>query len=538
MTMRQVTRWLPVVLVGAASVYVTWTWFVLDTQRQNKVLATGACAVLLAAALLLWAVFLSGWRWRTRGVLVAGVVVGALVAGALVRIDGVDGDLVPILAWRSAPSHDAQLAAEAASDTAAGAKAVTGGQSTKASGETSDVQSRPRAVTLNDYPQFLGPERRGTVQGVRLRRDWSDPPRELWRRPVGAGWSGFAIAASIAVTQEQRGDTEMVACYDLLSGEPLWTHSDVARYDTAIGGVGPRATPTVNANHVYTIGATGRLNCLRRDSGDLVWTHDIFAEHGGKTPAWGLSMSPLVRDDVVIVVAGGREDYFLVGYDATSGELAWHAGNERLSYSSPTLMTVAGRSQLVLLNHKSVTGHDPTSGARLWRAEWPGGQPKVAQPVQVNADAIVVSSGYGVGCALYRIEATGSGESQSFSVTQEWKSLSLKAKFTNFVHKDGFLYGLDDGIMTCVDVATGKRRWKRGRFGHGQMILVEDLLLVTTENGEVLLIAPSTDSLEELGRFRFTDGKTWNSPAFAAPYLLVRSHKEVACYELPLRQSD
>ena len=194
-------------------------------------------------------------------------------------------------------------------------------------------------------------------------------------------------------------------------------------------------------------------------------------------------------------------------------------------------MTLAGVPQVVILNHRSLAANDPETGVVLWSAAWPGKYPKVTQPVVLPGDRIVVSSGYGVGCALFQIRRQ---EGAGWSAEEVWKTLSLKAKFANFVQRDGFLYGLDDGIFVCVDGATGKRRWKRARYGHGQLILTDDLLVVFSEFGDVVLVEPTPQEHREVARLPVFERKTWNPPALAVPYLLVRNDEEAACYELPL----
>ena len=193
-------------------------------------------------------------------------------------------------------------------------------------------------------------------------------------------------------------------------------------------------------------------------------------------------------------------------------------------------MTLAGRRQLVVLNGASVSGHDPATGAVLWEQPFPREQPNVAMPLLLDPDRLLVSAGYGVGSKAYRVsEADG-----ALHATLEWESPRLKSKFANLLVHDGFVYGLDDGVLTCLDPATGERRWKGGRHGHGQLLLVAGLLLVQTEEGELVLVDPSPEGYRELTRFPALDGKTWNPPALAGSLLLVRNDREAAAYELPV----
>ena len=282
---------------------------------------------------------------------------------------------------------------------------------------------------------------------------------------------------------------------------------------------------------MYSLGATGLLNALDLETGKRLWTRDILADNDATNAGWGKSCSPLVVDGLVVVSAGGPDGKSLVAYDAETGDIVWQGGEDRSAYASPLVTTLAGRRQIVMLNANSVVAHDPADGRVLWSHPWPGGMPTVSQPLPLPEDRLLVSAGYGMGSKLFEIRSDASGE---LTASLRWETLRLKAKFANLLYHDGFVYGLDDGILVCLDPATGDLRWKRGRYGHGQLILVEDLLLVQTEKGEIVLVDPSPNELRELTRFRIMDGKTWNSPALAGPYLLVRTEQEAALFELPL----
>ena len=189
-----------------------------------------------------------------------------------------------------------------------------------------------------EFLQFLGATRNGAVAGTRVADDWAArPPKQLWRRPIGAGWSGFAVAGSVAVTQEQRGDREMVVAYSLADGLPMWSHGDVAHYESTIAGEGPRATPTISRGRVFTLGSTGLLNCLDLETGKAMWRRDIAADNDSPPPDFGRSSSPLIVDDLVVVSAGGSPGRSLVAYRRESGEPSWRAGDDLASYSSPVL---------------------------------------------------------------------------------------------------------------------------------------------------------------------------------------------------------
>jgi outer membrane protein assembly factor BamB len=506
-------RWWPALLVLAlAAGTLLWIWLGYGRQRQDRNIATALVVIATSFLLLLWCLFLSRLRWKIRLTTLGGVLGLALLSVALFRFHGVTGDLVPILQWRWEKSSPASL-------------------EERASALPRNAEPAVKSFT-NDWPQFLGPHRDCTIVQPALGRDWdAQPPQRLWLRSVGPAWSGFAVAGNRAITQEQRGEDEAVVCYELLSGTPLWSHTYPSHFQSPLAGEGPRATPTVAGRRVYALGATGILNCLDLATGKLVWSKDTLKDSQAKLNEWGMSCSPLVVGDLVVVSAGGKNNRSLVAYRADTGDFAWGAGNDGAGYSSPCRVTLAGVDQILIFNSGGVSAHDPATGTNLWKYHWPGGHPHVALPVHVPGDRLLVSSGYGTGSELLQVQRDTNG---ALSATRIWKSNRLKAKFTNLVHRDGFIYGLDDGIMACLDVSNGQQRWKEGRYGHGQEILVGNALLIAAESGDVLLLEPDPKESRELTRFSALKGKMWNPPALAGEYLLLRTEREAACYRLPL----
>ena len=509
-------RWWPAaVLVGLNVLALVWIWQVEETHTQNRNLQTLLAGIITGLLLLLWCLLFSRLRWQLRvGALAVVSLTGAGLAAAL-HISGVTGDLVPIVEWRWArhPTTPAPQPAPTPAPTTA-----------------TNAPAHPAPGTA-DWPRFLGPAGDATLPSIRLQRDWKQaPPQELWRHPVGPGWAGFAVAQGLALTLEQRGSEELVTCYDANSGRLQWVHADDARYATTIAGEGPRTTPTIDGDRVFALGATGILNCLDLQTGRRLWSTNVLVANGSKTPVWGLSGSPLVLGDRVIVSVGGTDHRSLVAYSKATGQFAWGAGDDAAGYSSPVVHELGGVSQILIFNHQSVAGHRADTGAWLWSYPWSTSHPHVANPVPIGSDRIVVSSGYGNGSEALQIQR---GTNGVWAARRVWKSLRLKAKFANFIHRDGLLYGLDDGILACLDAATGEQRWKEGRYGHGQMILAGSDLLLTAENGDVVLLDLQPGGPQELGRFTALTTKTWNSPALAGDRLFLRNDREAVCFRLP-----
>ena len=370
-------RWLPAAIIIALTILaIILLWSVDAPQRQWRVLLTVLVLMLWFLLMLLWLLFFSRLRWKVRLLAFGTVVLTILLSTTLFRVKGFSGDLVPLLEWRWS---------EKAAESLMGSTPTTlGGAS--------------------NYPQFLGPRRNGTVQGLKLARDWSErPPQLVWRQPIGAGWSAFAVVGNSAVTQEQRGEYEMVVCYDLMSGQEQWSHSDHDRYEATPAGVGPRATPTIVDDRVYTLGATGILNCLDLGTGERIWSEDILYDNDAELASWGMSGSPLVLEDLVVVSAGGEDGKSLVAYHKDTGERVWRAGSDPAGYSSPLITTLAGVPQILVFNYGSVAAHDPNDGQILWQHPWPTGTECISQPVPLPNDHLFVSSGYGIGCKLFQI---------------------------------------------------------------------------------------------------------------------------------------
>ncbi len=388
-----------------------------------------------------------------------------------------------------------------------------------------------RGFARVEWPGFRGPERDSIIRGVRIATDWSkSPPVALWRRPIGPGWSSFAVRGDLVYTQEQRGDDEVVSGYRLTTGEPVWRHRDAARFYAAEGGPGPLGTPTVHNGRVYTFGATGIVNALDAGTGAVMWSRNAGTDTGAKIPGWGFASSPLVVKDVVIVAASGR----LVAYDLATGNPRWVRTTGGGGYSSPHLATIDGLAQILLLSGGGVTSVVPADGIVLWQHSWMEGV-SIVQPALAAEGAVLVAGGDTMGGAGIRRLAVARGPA-GWTVEERWTSRGLKPYYNDFVVHKGHAFGFDGNILSCIDLENGERKWKGGRFGAGQMVLLpdQDLLLVLSEEGELALVSATPDKFTELARFKAIEGKTWNHPALVGDVLLVRNGEEMAAFRLSL----
>ncbi|MCE9556214.1 MAG: PQQ-like beta-propeller repeat protein [Planctomycetes bacterium] len=400
----------------------------------------------------------------------------------------------------------------------------------------------------NDVPEFLGPGRRPVFPNIALDTDWkAHPPREVWRRPIGLGFGSFAVVGDYGVTQQQEGSDELVVCYEWRTGRPRWKHADRASFASSLGGDGPRATPTIDGGRVYSMGATGILNCLDGSNGKVIWQTDTLKDNQARNQDWGISCSPLVVDNLVVVSAGlsdpalkqrSQPHYALIAYDKNTGKPVWRGGTDDASYCSPTLITLGGVRQIAIVNAGSVTGHDPKDGRVLWEFPWQRNMPTVSQVVALDDDRVFISKGYGAGCGVFRVTQDEPGK---WAVEQVWtKATMMRTKFTNAVIVGKQAYGLDDGFLQCIDLEKPRLRWttrshRQADYRHGQVLLVGDLLLVQSEQGDVALVAAKPDKFQELARFSPLSGRTWNYPVMVGNFLLTRNDREAVCYELPVK---
>ena len=477
------------------------------------VLAIPAMSLTLVAAAVLSRRFSSG---RRPAVLAAAIVITCGVF-ALLRTGGATGDFKQDFHFRWSKTPEERLLAQ---------------------GDESVASPSAPSTTVNtgEWPGFRGPQRDGAVRGVHLKTDWStSPPVELWRRPIGPGWSSFSVHTGRLYTQEQRGNDEIIACHDVSTGKPVWRHSDPARFYESIGGPGPRATPTLSNGRVYALGATGIMNVLDDQTGAVVWSRNAVSDTGAKIPGWGIAGSPLIVNDMVVVAVSGS----LVAYDLATGKPRWFGPKGSDSYSSPQLLTINGVEQIVLMSSTGATSVALADGKELWNHSWPS-DTRVMQPAVAGDGQLVISVGDGMGGNGTRLIAVKHGQNgtEGWTTEEKWTSEDFVPNFTDFVVHKGHAFGFDWGTLACIDLNNGKKKWRAPQHGYGQIVLLpdQDLLLELSEKGELVLIKASPDQFSELARFRVLEGKTWNHPVLVGDVVLVRNDHEMAAFRLPVGQ--
>lgn len=401
--------------------------------------------------------------------------------------------------------------------------------SASASVSPSPGASPAAAPATNYWTNFRGPKRDGRYDETSISTNWpSGGLPVVWKQPVGIGHASFVVAEGKAYTIEQRRNQEVVAAYDVNNGRELWTQKWNASYTDSTGD-GPRATPTWDNGRIYALGATGELRCLDANTGSVFWGKNILTDNQAQNLQWAMAASPLIVDDKVIVLPGGKSGKSVVAYNKMTGAPVWKVLNDVQAYVSPILMELAGRRQIVVVSSSRVVGLTPEKGELLWSYPWDTEMGiNVSMPIVVDRNRFFISSGYGKGAAL--VEVKGSGNSLTASTI--WENKNMKNKFNTSVLHNGYIYGLDEGILVCLDVNSGERKWKEGRFGYGQIILSNGHLIITSDQGEVALVKATPDRYTEVARFSAVEGQTWNYPAIANGRLLVRNSNQMAAYDI------
>jgi outer membrane protein assembly factor BamB len=508
-TLRQKSWWIPVAIIAVGAALMVWAHL---EETFIRFYAYAFLPILAAILVAIWYVATLDLPGETRRRFLLGGLTSlfglGLLLGFLFRWDDTWGGTSLIKpTWRWTPRKE---------ETAASLRLPA----TVTKQRRGEVEG-----SLRDWPRYLGPDGDGTVHDLRLNPDWKgSPPRELWRQPIGVGWASFAVVDRNAITLEQRGQEEWITCRDVVSGDLIWTHKDpLGDFAPAMGGRGPRSTPAIRDGRVYTQGVLGRLNCLDLDSGKLLWTHEVLAELEAANLEWGKSNTPFLWKNLVITTGGSTETTpLLAAYEVGTGKPVWRSANGAASYSTPLVLRLADQEVLVYLGQYGLTGHDPATGKTLWKWDWPGAFPKVAQPQLVGENRILLTASYGVGSHLLDLS--------SGTPVPVWKTNRMKTKFSTAVVSGNHAYGFDEGALACIELTTGKRLWKGGDYGFGQNLLVGDLLLVQAEQGALALVAAKPDEFQEVARIPALNGVTWNVPTLAGNYLLIRNDTEAICY--------
>jgi len=394
------------------------------------------------------------------------------------------------------------------------------------------------SVSAEDWPQFLGKHRTGVSSETGLLKAFpADGPVVRWRVPLGVGMSGVAVSAGRAYTLFQDDEHQYLVALSEAEGAEKWRTSFAPMYENAMGN-GPRATPTVVADQVFAYSGEGILAAFNTGDGKLIWSVNVPKSLGGTPSEYGMSCSPLVIDDRVIVHAG-TDSAAVAAFDRASGKLIWKSGKGKAGYSSPVMMTLAGKRQVVSLTADGLAGIDAATGKVLWDFPFPTEYDcNTACPVVIDENSLLISAGENHGAVILAVELSGT----EFRAKEVWSSLGkdsqLRAEWQTPVIHDGHLYGLDNSgsagpitNLVCIRLKDRRTMWQKARFGKSNLILADGRLFLTNMNGELVVVEASPKEFKEVGRAKIME-TTRQAPALANGHLFVRDDQEAICIDV------
>jgi outer membrane protein assembly factor BamB len=391
-------------------------------------------------------------------------------------------------------------------------------------------------VHASDWPQFLGPARNGVYSGADLADSWpKDGPPIVWQKPVGEGFSGPVVVAGKLILFHRLNNRETIECLDAKTGKPLWTNSYATSYRDDFGfDEGPRATPAISDDRVYTFGAEGMLTCLDLITGTNLWSVNAKKDFRAAKGFFGIASSPLIEGPAILMIIGGKEGAGIVAFDKTNGKVLWKTTSDEASYSSPVAATLHGRRTALFLTRSELVATDPISG-KIW-FQFPFQPPihssvSAATPLVID-DSIFLSASYDTGAVMLKVkgkrpEKLWSGED------------ILSNHYATSVHYHGFLYGLhgrtDPGLeppsLRCVEALTGKVRWKKDLTA-ATITLAGDQLLIMTERGELIRAPASPEPFKPNARAQILSSQVRAHPALADGFFYARSKDKLICLDL------
>ena len=397
-----------------------------------------------------------------------------------------------------------------------------------------------------EWPQWRGPNRDGVSSEVGLLKEWSpNGPKVLWKVPLGEGFSGISISQGRVYTMFSEGNDEFVVCLDATDGEEIWRFRSDKNYHEGQGGNGPRATPTIDGDLLFTISAYGKLYALNAGNGQEVWSHDLQQKFRSDMPRWGFSTSPLVDGESLLVEVGGKGEKSIVAFDKKNSDVVWSSHKDKLGYSSPIAITVKGVRQIICFTGTKLVSVSPTDGTIYWKYPWKTGYDvNAATPVFIPPDKVFISSGYDKGAAVLQMRVFVSPEDDraatdqirenqgTVRIEEIWKNRKMKNQFASSVLHENYLYGFDNSILKCIEANTGEEQWKSRGFGKGTVILADGHLIILSDRGKLGLAEATPAGYIEKASTKVLNGLCWTAPTLADGKLYVRNEQEMVCLDM------
>jgi len=385
------------------------------------------------------------------------------------------------------------------------------------------------------WTSYRGPNSEGIYKEQPISTNWpKEGPSVVWRKLIGDGHSSFSIAKGLAFTIEQQDENEVIAAFSVKTGEIKWKYEYPAKFEEYFGGIGPRSTPTWNNDRLFVLGAKGHLNCLDANSGKVLWQKNIVEENESEVPYWGVSTSPFIYKESVILSPGGQDDNAIIALDVKSGKVIWRKHNGNQVYSTPTLFNILDKEQLIVALEGEILSINPNNGELHWSHKWKilVNNHNISQPAQLNNDTLLISAGYGTGAEAFQIIRDGT----KIKTKTLWTSKLLKTKFSSAVYWDGFIYGLNENRLVCLNAKDGTLKWRGKKYGYGKIVAASGHLIILGDSGDLALVEMNPNTFSEKIEFKALEGgRTWNYPALANGLLFIRNSHEMACFDLRIK---
>jgi hypothetical protein len=399
------------------------------------------------------------------------------------------------------------------------------------------VLSLPTVVSnraIDDWPQWRGPSRDGISSEKGLLKDWppAGPPLAWRATGAGNGYSSFATSGGRLFTLGARGNSEYVMAFDAASGKKVWEVSQGQRFGNDRGD-GPRATPTIEGDRMYAFGASGDMSALETATGKLLWTVNVLSKFGGSNIQWGLSESPLVLEDRILLNAGGPSAS-IVALRKTDGSLIWKSQGDEAGYSSAVVQQVGGIRQAIFFTGERALGVNVANGQLLWSYNQVANRTaNIATPI-VRGNRVFLSSGYDTGAALLEITPK---DAVSLTARQVYFTRQMQNHHASSVLIGDYLYGFSDSILTAMQFDTGTVAWRHRSVGKGSVVFADDRLYLFSEQGVVGLAAATAQAYQEHGRFQIQTGSlpTWSHPVVSNGKLFIRDQDTIYAYDVKAR---
>jgi outer membrane protein assembly factor BamB len=384
-------------------------------------------------------------------------------------------------------------------------------------------------LQAEDWPQFRGPLADGIVRDTGILKAWpSDGPAKTWSIKLGGGYSGLSVVDGVIFTQFSQEKDEFAAAIDASTGKEIWRfRTDDVRRDQF--GDGPRSTPTIDGDRVFLASAFGKLHALERKTGKALWSVDLRKEYEATVPTWGVSASPIVVDNLLLMDIGGKAGYALVGFDKATGKLTWNSESGLPGYALPIRFTVGGIEQVLFFAGQKLVAVEPKTGKKIWEYPWQTAYDvNAATPIFLPPNRLFVSSGYDTGAAMLRLQVAGN----KVAIEEEWRTRGMKNQFSSSVHWNGHIYGFDNKTLKCIDAANGQDLWRKSGFGHGSLLLIDNHLIVLGDNGKLALVEATPSAYLEKSSVQAAEGKHWTVPTYSAGNLLVRNEQDLISFKI------